>query len=209
MEKLTQSRLILMELLNLLRQNAEISALAAVAKRDPGVTLKIIEMANSPLSGLTAPIASLEQALLILGREVLYRWLALSIYRTSNDGRDETLLEIALGRAFFLEQVAVGCRSKQESDELFLVGMLSLLDILLGLPMTKAIDGIILPQAIIDVLVKSEGPYARFLLLALAREKGRNDQAVKFATDIGLSEKQLMESGIAASMLVEDALLAA
>jgi len=137
-EKLNQSRLVLIEMLNLLRREADASEIAVVAKRDPGVAVKVVSMANSPLSGLSAPVASLEQALLVLGRETLYRWLSLAMFRSGNGGgRDEALLELALYRARILELLATGSRPKTECDELFLVGLLSLLDSLLGMPMAR------------------------------------------------------------------------
>lgn len=72
-ETLSQSRQVLVEMLNHLRRGAELSELASLAKRDPGVVLKIVEMANSPLSGLTSPVANFDQAMMVIGREMLYR----------------------------------------------------------------------------------------------------------------------------------------
>lgn len=186
-EKLNQSRLVLIEMLNLLRRDAGADELVAVAKRDPGVAVKILDMANSPLSGLSSPVASIQQALVVLGRDVLYRWLSLGIYRAGSNPRDETLLEIALGRARFLELIGQGVRSKQECDELFLVGMLSLLDSLLGISMAQLIDRMALPEVVRQVLLNSEGPYGRFLMLAMASERGRVEQVVRLTEQIGIA----------------------
>lgn len=205
-EKLNQSRLVLIEMLNLLRREASLEELSAVAKRDPAIAVKVVGMANSPVSGLASPVASLEQAMLVLGRETLYRWLSLAMFRSgASSGRDEALLELALCRARFLELVARG-RSKQESDELFLVGMLSLLDSLLGMPMAKVLERMNLPASVVDVLLKSEGPHGRHLMLALAMERGRSDQAARFAAELGIEPKILEESVLAAHAWAEEAL---
>lgn len=207
-EKLNQSRIVLIEMLNLLRRDAGVDELSAVAKRDPGIAVKVVAMANSPVSGLTSPVASLEQAMLVLGRETLYRWLSLAMFRSGTaSGRDEALLELALCRARFLELVARG-HSTQESDELFLVGMLSLLDSLLGMPMAKVLERMNLPAPVVDVLLKSEGPHGRFLMLALAMERGRSDQAVRLAVDLGIAPEVLEDSVAAARAWAEEALLA-
>lgn len=207
-EKLNQSRLVLFEMLNLLRSDAEVTDLVAVAKRDPGVALKVVDMANSPLSGLSAPVASIQQALVVLGRDMLYRWLALGIYRAGNHGYDETLLEFALSRARFLELVAHPLRSKTECDELFLVGMLSLLDNLLGIPMDKAIETMTLPGAVRNVLLRSEGNYGRFLMLALAVEKGSLEQAMNLAGALGLEMTAVEDARSASLAWMEEALQA-
>ncbi|MGE5486163.1 MAG: EAL and HDOD domain-containing protein, partial [Methanosarcina sp.] len=181
-DRLNQSRLVVIEMLNLLRREAEMSELAEVAKRDPAITMQVIAMANSPAAGLASPVASLDQAIMVLGRDAVYRWLSLSLFRAgTGGGRDEALLELALRRGRFLELIAADLQSKKTSDELFLVGVLSLLDSLLGLPMPRVLDKLNLPQHVTDVLLKSEGPYSRYLMLALAVEKGRIEQAERLA----------------------------
>lgn len=208
-EKLNQSRLVLIEMLNLLRREADLAEISAVAKRDPGVAVKVVAMANSPLSGLSSPVASLEQALMVLGRGTLYRWLSLAMFRAgSGGGRDEALLELALCRARFLELVAADSRPKRECDELFLVGLLSLLDSLLGLPMAQVVGRLHLPAAVSDVLLHSEGPHGRFLMLALAMEKGAGERTARIAGELGLPSGKIEESAAGARAWADEALRA-
>jgi EAL and modified HD-GYP domain-containing signal transduction protein len=176
-------------MLNLLRRDADPEALEEVAKRDPGVAVKLIEIANSPMAGLARPVASLQQAFLILGRDALYRWLSLGIFRAGGDPRDETLLELALNRARFLELIAQRCNAR--ADELFLVGLFSLLDSLLGIPMTEVVGRMQLPAAVSQVLLRSEGPYGQFLRLALLAERGRDEQIVQIAGSIGVEADEI------------------
>lgn len=191
-EKLNQSRLVLIEMLNLLRKDGDTEALTAVAKRDPGVAVHILSMANSPVSGLASPVTGLDQAILVLGREMLYRWLAVSMFRAgAASPRDEALLEVALGRARFLELAGLAVGSKAEADELFLVGLLSFVDVLLGTPMAAVVGRMNLSQPVQDVLLRSEGPYSRHLMMALAMEKGQAERATQLAGAIGLDAGQL------------------
>lgn len=191
-ERLNQSRLVLIEMLNLLRRDADVTEIAAVAKRDPLVAVKVVAMANAPILGLSAPVASLDQAMLVLGRTTLYRWLSVSMFRAGADGgRDESLLEMALWRGRFLELAAAGQHARPECDELFLVGLFSLLDTLLGMPMARVVERMTLPAAVRDVLVDSAGPYGRHLMLALAVEKGRFDHASRIAGTLGIDEAAL------------------
>ncbi len=208
-ERLTQSRLVLIEMLNLLRGDAELAEISAVAKRDPAMAVKVVGMANSPVSGLSAPVASLDQAMLVLGRGNLYRWLSIAMFRAGDGGgRDETLLELALWRARFLEIVAAD-RPKQERDELFLVGLLSLVDNLLGQTMAQVVAQMKLPERVAEVLLESAGPYGRFLLLALAVERGRDVQAEKVAGALGLAPDSVEAAARAARHWTEEALAAA
>lgn len=204
-EKLGQSRLVLMEMLNLLRSDADPSALAEAAKKDPGVALKVLDMANAPLFGLSTPLASIQQAVMVLGRDMLYRWLSLGVYRAGGSGRDETLLEFALWRARFLELVSAGQASDREREELFMVGMLSLLDSLMGMPMEQASARISLPQPVRDALLSRQGRYGELLRLALAMERGQAADVSSLATALGISGDILENSRIAARAWAEEA----
>jgi EAL and modified HD-GYP domain-containing signal transduction protein len=205
--ELSQSRLVLIEMLNLLRSDAEVSALAAVAKRDPAVALQVVAMANSPASGLAAPVASFDQAMLVLGREQLYRWIAVSMFRTgSTRARDEALLELALTRARFLELLALDSGARGQADELFLVGLLSLMDALLGQPLPRVLERLSLPGAVEDVLLRSEGAYARHLALAIALQHGSDAQWAKHAEALALDTARVRAAHDAALEWAEGAM---
>lgn len=204
--EISQSRLILIEMLNQLRRDADLSALADVAKRDPVVSMHVLSMANSPMAGLSQPVASLDQAIMVLGREYLYRWLAISMFRTGSGSElDETLLELALTRARMLELLGQANHGKQECDELFLVGLLSLMDTLLRQPMEKLLARMHLPPTVAQVLLKSEGPYGRYLMLAIALEKDRIDQVARLAPALGLNVADMERAGREARQWAEEA----
>jgi EAL and modified HD-GYP domain-containing signal transduction protein len=207
-ENIGESRLVIIEMLNLLRREADMSELVAVAKRDPSVTLQLITMVNSPAAGLSSPIASLDQAILVLGRESLYRWLSLSMFRAGgNDGLDEALLAIALRRGRFLELLGQENRPKNESDELFLVGMFSLLDCLLRMPMDKVLQRVTLPEPVAQVLLRNEGPYGRYLMLAMGVEKERFDLAARLLGELGLTAEALPQASQQARQWADAALV--
>lgn len=192
--QISQSRLVLIEMLNMLRGDGEIAEIATVAKRDPAVVVKLLEMANSPLSGLSRKVASLEDAIILLGRDALYRWLSLAMFRVDSRGdRDETLMVIALSRASFLERLAP-TGNRQVAGELFLVGLLSLIDSLLSMPIEKVLEKMHLPAPVASVLLRNEGPYARYLSLAFAMERCRIEQAVTLSSVIGLDPTAMMTS---------------
>lgn len=206
-QKIDQGRITAIEMLNLLRSEADLSELGEVAKKDPGIAFQLLKIANSPASGLNTQIATLDHAILVLGREQLYRWLTISMFRIGQvRERDEALLEIALTRARFLETVEAPGLSKKDRDELFLVGMLSLFDVLLGMPMPKVMEKMQLAAPVLEVLLRSEGPHGKFLMLALAVEKGRAVQAARLAEDLGIALDTLEPTSQAAFSWAQDAL---
>ncbi|MFT3858929.1 MAG: HDOD domain-containing protein [Aquabacterium sp.] len=205
-DKISQSRIALTDMLNLVRRDGDTRALAEVAKRDPGISLHLLRTASSPGYGVMRPITSIDQAIMILGRNALYRWLAVSLFRTGHDSpRDEALLEVALARARFLELSAPSGSGRQLADELFLVGLLSFIDALLGMPMTKAVATMSLPSAVREVLLDNQGPYVPYLMLALAVEKCHATRAMQLAEQVGLTLERLNEHRDAALMWAEEA----
>lgn len=204
--KLSESRLVLIEMLNLVREDGDAQAIAEVAKRDPGVTVQILSRANSAAYGLGQPLTGIDQAIMVLGRETLYRQLAMSIFRAGEDSaRNATLLEVALARARFLELAALSVSSKQQADELFLVGLLSFVDTLLGMPMKDIVATMSLPQIVQDVLLRSDGPYGRYLLLTLSVEKCLPERATKLAYTLGIELDDLSQYRNAALQWAEEA----
>lgn len=204
--EISQSRLVLIEMVNLLRRDADQSEIANVAKRDPGVSLKLVTMANSPIMGLSQAVNGVDQACLMLGREQLYRWLSIAMFRAgAASPRDEVLLELALARARFLELIGRHRIGKAACDELFLVGLLSLLDVLLGVPMPRIIEQLKLSPTINSLLLDSEGPLGRYLRLAIVVEKGRVEQVVYLAEQLDIPLADIERASCAALAWAEDA----
>ena len=181
------SHLTAIEMLNLLRRDGDLDALSEVAKKDPGITFKLLGWANSPANGLSNTITSLSQAIVILGREGLYRWLTISMFRLgAHAERTESLLEIALTRARLLETLPLDHLSKVQREDLFMVGLFSLFDVLLQMPFSQIFLKINFTGDASEVLLHNRGPYVRYLILAIMLEKGQTAQAAELATSLAL-----------------------
>jgi len=201
-----QSRLILIEMLNLLRQDADLAELAKIAKQDPGVVVKLVNMANSPMLGLRQGVTGIDQAMMLLGREQLYRWLSIGMFRAGAGApRDEVLLEVSLARGRFLELIGQERHGKSECDELFLLGLLSLLDSLLGVRMDKLLERIHLSEAIRQVLLNNSGPLSRYLMLAIAVEKGHPENVQRLADQLEIPLGDIEAAAISALAWAEEA----
>jgi len=201
-----QSQLVLIEMLNQLRKEADLADVAEIAKRDPGVIVKVMAMANSPMLGLSQSVTSIDQAIMVLGREQLYRWISIGMFRAGTASpRDEVLLELALARGRFLEVLSQEKHNKQECDERFLLGLLSLLDILLGLPMSAVVAKINLSPVLMDALLNSNGPLARYLMLCIAVEKGHVQNVARLAEQLGYPLAAIESASVEAIGWAEEA----
>jgi EAL and modified HD-GYP domain-containing signal transduction protein len=185
--KVDAGRLQILELLNKLRGDAETSELTALFKQNLALSYKLLRYINSPGMGLLHKMATLEQALLVLGRQKFYRWLTLLLFTSGETpGLDWAVMENALIRAHLAELLARDALSAHERDELFVAGMFSLLDVVLSMPMEDVLKQVRLPPLVDEALLYQEGKYAPYLDLAIACEQSDNEHVAVLAHAIGL-----------------------
>ncbi len=161
---------VILQLMELVRKNADLSALEAVLRRDAGLSYKLLQYINSAGFGLRTPIQSLKHAVQLLGYSPLYRWLSVLLATASSSGYSPVLMETAIVRGRFAEMLGVPHLPKGEAENLFVAGMFSLLDRLLNVPMEKVLATVQLPEEVTQALLTREGAYGPYLSLAEACE---------------------------------------
>ena len=154
-----------------LRADASTHELANLLKQDAALSLRLLRYINSAANALPQPVSSIEHALTLLGREKLYRWLILLVCSAGSNGeRGGAALEIALVRGRMMELLGAK-RPVAEREALFLVGLLSLVDVILQVPMEKALAPLALGADIDAALRGNSGPLQPLLALAIACER--------------------------------------
>ena len=149
-------------------------------KRDVTLSFKLLRYINSAGFGLSCEIQSFRHAVSILGFDKLHKWLSLLLVTASKDPAAPALMQTAIARGRFMEIVGAAFFEREQTDNLFITGAFSLLDLLLGAGIDQAIEEMHLPAPITDALLRREGVYAPFLDLAVACEH---------ATDVDLLAK--------------------
>lgn len=186
--KVNPERVRICQFLNQLHGGAELNEIAEQLRYSPELSYRLLRYINSPGVGLMIPVASVQQGLVVLGRDKTYRWLTVLLF-SSGQGRsiDSALLEQALVRSRLMEILAHQSFNRTALEELFTVGIFSLLDLLLKLPMSVALEPLKLPQPVQDALVSETGDYAPWLQLSALAE-GEDGRALRSAAEtLGLS----------------------
>ncbi|MDE2439599.1 MAG: HDOD domain-containing protein [Betaproteobacteria bacterium] len=161
----------LLNLLRLVQGDAETAEIAAAMKLDPVLSFRIMRYLNSPALALTRQIDSLEQALIILGRQRLTRWLAVLLFSVREPQLSDWLLvENALTRGRLMEILAEKQMPGQQHDPLFLTGIFSCLNKLLHRPLADILGTLPIADEIRQALLERRGPYATLLAVAEAAE---------------------------------------
>ena len=181
--KADASQMRVLEIMRLLRAGAETQEIDAQFKLDSVLLFKLLRFINSPANGLSRKVMSIEESLLLLGRESLFKWLTLLLFTSrKDDGRSVALLERSLFRARFMETLGkLGGNNRLECEHLFLSGMFSLLDALMHVEMASALSPLDLPPTVADALLNQRGMFAPYLALAISAEQDNADRIVALA----------------------------
>ena len=165
---------IILQLMQMVQKNEDIPRIEAVLKRDPALSYKMLRFINSAGFGASREIQSLRQAIAMMGYAPMYRWLTLLLATASTSGYSPVLMETAVVRGRLTELLGVKGLPRGEGENLFVAGMFSLLDRLLGLPMQEVLDTIQLPDEVVAALLTRGGIYGPYLALAEACELNSN-----------------------------------
>ena len=205
--KVNPERVRICQFLNQLHGGAELNEIAEQLRYSPELSYRLLRYINSPGVGLIIPVASVQQGLVVLGRDKTYRWLTVLLF-SSGQGRsiDSALLEQALVRSRLMEILARERFNRTALEELFTVGIFSLLDLLLKLPMSVALEPLKLPPTVHDALVNETGEYATWLQLAALAE-GEDGMALRSTAEgLGVAMADLNAAQIEALRWVQEVL---
>lgn len=161
------SRKRLLTLLGMVARDAESRDIEHLMKQDPALSYNLLKLVNAAAFALPSPVTSFGQAINLLGRRQLQRWLQLLLYaRQEDDGIANPLLSIAAVRAAQMETL---CRQqggdRDQQDKAFMVGVFSLLHLLLGMPTADIVAALSLPADVSDALLERRGRLGAILKL--------------------------------------------
>lgn len=144
--------------------------LEEVIRHDAGLSYKLLRFANSAFSGARAPAGSVREALVRLGTRAVQQWATVLTLAGIAD-RPPELLTTGLLRArtcqILVSQSDDGC-----SERAFTVGLFSVLDALLDVPMDEVLELLSLEPAVSDALRTRCGVEGAALAAVIAYEHG-------------------------------------
>ncbi len=185
-----QSTVAAMRLMGLARdQKISDRQLEDVIATDPVLTFQLLRLVNSAALGGRG-VASIGQALRLIGRNAFLRWLAVAVAaaRKSTNGVDQELVRQAVERGRLCEQLVGGGR---DAGTLFLVGLFSLLDAVFRMPLSEILERVVLSAEANEALLDRTGPYADAINFAESYELGLFENASEIAKEMGVDPAKL------------------
>ncbi len=188
-ERTDPRKLSVLDLLGKLASDADDRVLEESFKTDPVLSLHLLRLVNSSAFALPTKIRSIKHAFAILGRGPLSRWLQVLLFVLHGDSGNSPLLELALRRARFMEYVLTFRTHHTHSllqDEAYMVGLLSLTDVLMGWTMEQVTSRLSLAEELRDALVNRNRPLGHLITLCEALERADFDTVAQIAEELQL-----------------------
>ena len=161
------SRALSLKLLQRVAADADTREIESIFRQDPVLAYHLLRLVNSLGVGVGRSISSFSQAILILGRQQLKRWLNLMLFAAGQDDyRAAMLLSRVTVRARSMELLAkAGGLDRSVQDQAFMAGMFSLLGTLFGMPLAEVLEPLNLGNSLSGAVLRGEGELGRLLHL--------------------------------------------
>lgn len=164
----------------------------SLLKGEAALCYRLLRYMNSAVFGFTTEIRSVHHALSILGEREVRRWIRLVATLGAAQDKTTDLVLATLVRARFCELLST--KIAHRNSDLFLMGMLSLMDALLDMPMHKVLENIPIDQESKSALLGHDGPLRPFYQLMLAQESGEWEAVSQLSRQLQLRESDVADA---------------
>ena len=169
----------------------DMPALASKIKHETSLTYKLLRYLNSAAFGLRAEIRSIPHALSLLGERELRKWIAVVSVGVMADGKPDELMTVPLVRGRFCELLAPLAGMAGHANDLFLLGLLSVMDAILDQPLAVILAELPVRREIKEALLARSGLYRDMLDMATAHERADWEAISALAPRLGIKEDQI------------------
>lgn len=169
----------------------DVRELEGVIKTEASICYRLLRYLNSPIFGFGNEIHSVRHALAILGEREVRRWVRLVATLGAGQNKSSELVLGALVRARFCELLASKI-SRAQSD-LFLMGLLSLMDAILEIPMVRVLENVPVDHEIKAVLLGGDSSLRKLYQLMLAQESGEWQASSDLVRQLGLGDEEVAD----------------
>ncbi|MBQ7582175.1 MAG: HDOD domain-containing protein [Lachnospiraceae bacterium] len=174
----------------------ELTRAADIIGRDTALVLELLKMVNRMT--VNNGITTIRHAAAMLGQKELKRWINTAVTKELCSDKPNEITRLSLLRAKFAEDLAPLYDLKLKSSELFLMGLFSVLDLILDMPMAEALEKVNVSKDIFVALVEHQGALAPVLDLITQYENANWQEVSRLMMVAGQDTNDVYEAYISA-----------
>ena len=179
-------------IIQLLNDDIDVDKIEHIIKSDLSISYKLVRFLNSPVFGFVQEITSIRQAIVMLGKEQLRKWLTLVIVSDMNDVTNEEITNNTIIRARFCEVVAEKVVPHRKSQA-FLTGMFSELDVLMDTTMDEVLSDMQIESDVKMALLGKDNILRNILNLVVSYEKMEVKKVETYSKKLDLDKGVLFD----------------
>jgi c-di-GMP-related signal transduction protein len=175
------------------RPEIDLTDIGDLIKHEVSLSYCLLRYLNSPLFGFIGEIHCIPHALRLLGERAIQKWVSLVCVAAMGEDKPGELVRMPLVRARFCELLAEAADMEPVAGDLFLLGLLSLLDALLSMPLAEVMAGLPVDEEIKNALFGRPSRFRALFEVALDYETGTWEQLTASSQSVGLDENRIPE----------------
>ena len=170
------------------RREIDMLELEKLLKQEASISYRLLRYLNSPVFGMALEVKSIRHAMGILGEREMRRWIRLVVTVGAAEQTCSELVLMGLTRARFCEMLS---DRVQSNGDLFLLGLLSMMDAILEVSMEVLLEQIPVERETKAVLLGEKSTLQPLHQLLLAHESGNWAKSSELAKQLKLSDEEV------------------
>lgn len=163
-------------------------------KKDISMSYEILKLINSAKYYFKNRIKSINHAVSLLGENEIKKWLYFICMKPICSNRPQIVMLESLLRAEFLEKLAKKTPLNKNSSNFYLMGIMSLMDVILQMPLAKVLDELMISEDVKYALTGRESNYySKMLDIVISFRTGNWDKCMFTASYFNLNSKDLQD----------------
>lgn len=201
---LPASKLRIISVMNQIMGEADNTVIVRDLSHDLSLCYKLLKFINSVGRSCGKQLGHISEAIALLGRNALYRWLSLLLFTSSDENTTQSngLFNLSFYRGRLMELMGEASGHKNP-NELFILGTFSYLEALLNRKLTLILKDLVVPPLIKQALLEQDGPYWPYLHLVNAIENGDTSEIFTVSASLGLNMDNINEMQLSATAYCE------
>ncbi len=176
------------------KDQPDLSEIENVIKREPSLVYRLLRYLNSAIFGFAVQIKSIRHALALLGMNEVRKWTSLVALSGMGEDRPSALMNSLVIRARFCETLAPLSGQARKALDLFLMGLLSMVDTVLERPLSEILQQLAVSEEVKTALLCGDNQMRHILDLVVATEKGQWPRISYLASLLEISESDVTEA---------------